>query len=238
MHKDSKDTKKFHNELFDLEDKLTDFIHKRKDIEIKKAKSYSRVRRGKFEKVKGYTGRTAEGIKIDPSKLDEIVTHSPEFTREERIVGMHLIYREEQEWKKWATREQKSEGKKNRFAKVVADILTDNGKNMTAAIGLADDPDINLIAKNGRTFQIVGKAFHEMEAHQCHRNSSKLFMRKKVDSIGTGYALNRRGSWTQHSWGLKGGKIVETTYPNFMIYYGTVLKGNEAKAFAKSNGVV
>ena len=38
---------------------------------LEKAKPYTRIKRGKLERVKGYSGRVAEGIKVDPKKLNE-----------------------------------------------------------------------------------------------------------------------------------------------------------------------
>jgi hypothetical protein len=45
----------------------------------------------------------------------------------------------------------------------------------------------------------------------CHNNCDDLFAEKKIDAIIYGYALSDDGLWRNHSWGLKGEKIVETT---------------------------
>jgi hypothetical protein len=55
----------------------------------------------------------------------------------------------------------------------------------------------------------------------------------KVDSIVIGYTNNGNG-WYQHTWGLKNGRVVETTASNRnnSYYYGLELKKSDADAFA------
>src|SRR5579875_1884149 len=45
----------------------------------------------------------------------------------------------------------------------------------------------------------------------CHANVSALWAQARVEAIGTGYALSADGLWRQHSWGLAGPDVVETT---------------------------
>jgi hypothetical protein len=69
---------------------------------------------------------------------------------------------------------------------------------------------------------------------QCHANSAALFDLGRADGIGTGYALSDDGLWRQHSWGVKGTRVLETTVRREM-YFGTVLRGERAEAFSSEN---
>ena len=132
----------------------------------------------------------------------------------------------------WEKENAKVAGKSEDARKVLT-RLTDRGKNGTVICLLGEERDINLLASRGRLFSEKDRLFKQMQPNECHTNSANLFSRKNVDGIGTGFALTKDGIWGSHSWGLKGGKIVETTYKGFIRYFGVELKGKEAKAFVK-----
>jgi hypothetical protein len=59
----------------------------------------------------------------------------------------------------------------------------------------------------------------KMKQSSCHENCEKLFMEGKIDSCVFGYALSNDGLFRVHSWGLKDGKIIETTEKR-LLYFG------------------
>jgi hypothetical protein len=68
---------------------------------------------------------------------------------------------------------------------------------------------------------------------QCHFNTC----RNHEDygyKICTGYALTRDGMWRQHSWGLDGRNIIETTTRR-ILYYGFEMTDTETKEFCYDN---
>lgn len=69
---------------------------------------------------------------------------------------------------------------------------------------------------------------------ECHWNVAKLFVDGDVDDICIGYTQNFHG-WHQHTWGLKGGQIIETTASNLdnYAYYGYKLNKAEAATWSK-----
>ena len=77
---------------------------------------------------------------------------------------------------------------------------------------------------------------HISDMSWTHRvkHPSELFKKGDVDQIVIGYAKDG-GRWHQHTWGMKDGKVVETTRGNFGVteYYGLPLEGEEANKFAE-----
>lgn len=75
-----------------------------------------------------------------------------------------------------------------------------------------------------------------MRACDCHRNVSRLWVRKRrvLTGIGTGYALSGNGLWRQHSWGVGRSGVVETTELR-LRYFGRLLEGEDADGFAAAN---
>lgn len=96
------------------------------------------------------------------------------------------------------------------------------------------DPDLTEILRSGKEFPAGGKEFQDMEDGACHWNASQLFQEGGADGIGIGYAYNPFSGWIQHTWALKGRKVVETTPSNqgALAYYGIALRGGKARAFA------
>lgn len=70
--------------------------------------------------------------------------------------------------------------------------------------------------------------FLEGRMGRCHDNCLSLLAKKEIDTWMIGYALSDDARWRHHSWGLKDGKIVETTIPR-IAYLGKV----EAKRNAR-----
>ncbi len=80
---------------------------------------------------------------------------------------------------------------------------------------------LSLLSKRGRGFSISGIIFFPLQKKHCHVNVRRLLERRLIDSECTGYAFSTH--WVCHSWGLKDGKIVETT-KLFKKYFGVVTK--------------
>ena len=103
---------------------------------------------------------------------------------------------------------------------------------------LQNDPDCEFILRNGQEW---GSAqIHEIMAEgACHWNTSELFLAGKVEAVVIGYAVGpeglAHGEWHQHTWGLRGGQVVETTESNTSAtkYFGAVLSRDQAERFAK-----
>lgn len=75
-----------------------------------------------------------------------------------------------------------------------------------------NDPDKELIAARGRDWTKIGKLFNGPDG-KCHWNVAKLYESGAIDGIVIGYAHNFQG-WHQHTWGLIGRSLVETTIDN------------------------
>lgn len=100
-----------------------------------------------------------------------------------------------------------------------------------------DDPDLDRIAARGVAYGPPAVRLQGLPDGECHWNAAKLLSEGKIDQIVVGYARNEHG-WHQHTWGLKDGKVVETTASNFTNthYFGAPLTDGEAKAFVKLTG--
>ena len=103
---------------------------------------------------------------------------------------------------------------------------------------LANDPDLDKILRQGSLMQGKGKLFARGVDGRCHWNTAELYKDKEIDSICIGIAHSPRngGGWYQHTWGLKGGKVVETTVSNNDSdkYFGVVLSKQQATKFVKN----
>lgn len=107
------------------------------------------------------------------------------------------------------------------------------------------DPNVGHIADKGRYFdgstkiQAPMQCEFEYQHEGCHVNSFRLYGRGMIDSVIMGYAyIPKNRGWSQHFWGLKDGKIVETT-PTFMNakdYFGIIL--GEKIAIKFGNNVI
>lgn len=105
---------------------------------------------------------------------------------------------------------------------------------------IGHDPDAALLVDKGQLMSTEGFIKIYGENGQCHWNTAKLFEQGAIDNIVIGYTLQHNSrydtiGWYQHTWGLKDGKIVETTFFNAgnEKYYGVVLNKADSAAFAK-----
>ncbi len=71
------------------------------------------------------------------------------------------------------------------------------------------------------------------EPSHCHDNVIELWQHDELDAIGTGFALSEDELWRPHSWGLRGGVIIETTVPR-VRYFGARLRGAAAEFFCEN----
>jgi hypothetical protein len=106
-----------------------------------------------------------------------------------------------------------------------------------------NDPNSDLILKRGKYTPISDTTNYEKDGRdwdhlgengECHWNVAKLQENKEIDSTVIGYAFSDDLGWFQHTWGLKNGKIVETTSGNQNAkgYFGAALTKKEADSFA------
>jgi hypothetical protein len=115
----------------------------------------------------------------------------------------------------------------NHLIHVLQDVLD------TPVIGgqIQHDPDAEAMASRGKEFKGKPKMV-SMTDGDCHWNVAKLYSENKIDTIVIGYAANSWG-WHQHTWGLKGGKIIETTPSNMSntAWFGMELTPVEVERF-------
>lgn len=57
----------------------------------------------------------------------------------------------------------------------------------------------------------------------CHRNVRNLLLSGMIQEAWCGYALPPSGEWTEHSWGIADGCIVETTDVGWTTYFGALI---------------
>ena len=98
-----------------------------------------------------------------------------------------------------------------------------------------EEPYLLKIVERGRLFPGEGAELRFMAPSQCHRNAAKLWYdSESVIRIASGYALSEDGIWRQHSWGIDGERIVETTAER-SLYFGFEHDFDESLAFTLSN---
>lgn len=96
------------------------------------------------------------------------------------------------------------------------------------------EPDFKKIMKRGEIIDYPVK-LKPMRTRNCHQNTSELFHDNKIDAIATGWVLEERGCvWRQHTWGIKGDNIIETTLKR-KKYYGVILNDKESTEFMRKN---
>jgi hypothetical protein len=73
------------------------------------------------------------------------------------------------------------------------------------------------------------------DRNACHANTARLYETNQNQvKIVTGYALSSDQVWRQHTWGLWGKKVVETTEKRTK-YFGFVLTPEETEEFCRHN---
>jgi hypothetical protein len=97
------------------------------------------------------------------------------------------------------------------------------------------DPDIPALVKTGSLMSGPVR-LKVMTRSACHLNVARLWRRARrtLTGIGTGYVLSLDGLWRQHSWGMRGESIIETTVER-LKYFGLLLQGTDADEFAALN---
>lgn len=112
-----------------------------------------------------------------------------------------------------------------------------NGKNLKKIllniggeriVWLPNDPHLDLVVKEGRSFSLDKRKKVKGEMNRCHANTARFFLEKNYNIV-TGYALSE-DRWLQHSWSFDGKRVIETTVP-FDAYFGVVLSGIEIAKF-------
>jgi hypothetical protein len=107
---------------------------------------------------------------------------------------------------------------------------------------ISKDPDAERIAAKGKLSKVKGRGGNAAKMGepqlgtdgQCHWNTGKLYEEGKIDSVVIGFAKGSQG-WHQHTWGMKKGKIIETTASNLRDnehYFGLELSPVESTAFS------
>lgn len=97
------------------------------------------------------------------------------------------------------------------------------------------EPLLSPILERGRPLPGDGSEVRAMSPSDCHSNSATLWYESSGEvTIVSGYALSADGIWRQHSWGLDGGKAIETTCER-KLYYGVELDLPQSLAFTLAN---
>lgn len=99
---------------------------------------------------------------------------------------------------------------------------------------LINDPDCEFILSHGKIYNRRPVFIKGVEA-ECHWNVANLYKQKKIDAIVIGYAQNIKNGWHQHTWGLKGNNVIETTESNKndVLRFGAILSGSKLSQFIK-----
>ena len=98
-----------------------------------------------------------------------------------------------------------------------------------------NDPDLEAILNDGQNFTELAPNTRQYLGTDgsCHWNTGKLYSEGKIDSVVVVYAKNHEG-WHQHTWGVKDGKVVETTESNLgnTDWFGKELSPEQSQSFA------
>jgi hypothetical protein len=91
---------------------------------------------------------------------------------------------------------------------------------------LGCEPHLKELVDRGRLFEEPIR-IRRMEQHRCHANAANLWVRDMESTVlVTGYSLSN-DHWVQHSWALKKGRLLETTWKREK-YFGIALDEVEA----------
>lgn len=103
------------------------------------------------------------------------------------------------------------------------------------AVAARYEEDAEKILERGVEMSPKGLKMMMGDRSACHANTARLYeTNQKQVRIVTGYALSSDQVWRQHTWGLWGKKIVETTEKR-IAYFGFVLTPEETEAFCRYN---
>lgn len=127
--------------------------------------------------------------------------------------------------KRWNT------GEYNELIPLRKKLLSISGDEMVPS----KEQDLDKIISRGDKIDTHNIIFVEGRTNECHENSALLYKNNdSVTEIGTGWALSDDGLWRQHSWAMRGSELIETTVER-SVYYGILLKNNEAQEFVNEN---
>lgn len=112
------------------------------------------------------------------------------------------------------------------------------GGSVVSSHQLRDDPNKDHILSSGQ--RRSGRDLHPRnntflgQDGNCHWNTGRLYAEGKIDAVVVGYARNSQG-WHQHTWGVKDGRVVETTLSNTrnLEYYGSQLSSTQSSQFSR-----
>lgn len=102
-------------------------------------------------------------------------------------------------------------------------------------VALELDSDLDALLKKGRVIDLPIQKVRGAVS-RCHSNTAKLWDKNKDSGfqIWTGWVLDDDTIWRQHSWGVMGGKIIETTEKR-EVYFGVELSDEQAREFFYDN---
>lgn len=130
-----------------------------------------------------------------------------------------------------AARDAADPGFADTWAKLGELILTNGGELVVP--NDADHAFLRYLTRRGAYYPGRAKMVPG-DPNGCHDNAIALWDAGKCTGIGTGYALSADGLWRHHSWGQSDTTIFETTVKR-EAYFGTVLTGDVARAFARDD---
>lgn len=115
-----------------------------------------------------------------------------------------------------------------------------NGKSLPSGHAQSqahNDPDLHKIMKHGKTFTQLHTNTQKCKTTnhgECHWNAAAEYKAGNADRIAIGYAHHPQTGWHQHTWGVKGGKVVEPSPHDRdnTHWHGRVLSKKESDAFA------
>lgn len=123
-------------------------------------------------------------------------------------------------------------------------LLEDNDSTVVVPILREEEAELQALLTRGHFLPGMDVLLFKMENSACHRNAADLWLSGREPgcqsqaagcTLMSGYALSDDNLWRQHSWVVtKEGQLVETTTPRSR-YFGYVLEGEEAEAFAWAN---
>jgi hypothetical protein len=137
--------------------------------------------------------------------------------------------------KKFLSRRLREAVSKQPELKQLKTLLLRLGGDFIVAPPRTPDQDVSSLLESG--FVTSGPiTLKVMKSSSCHQNVAAVWTKRRFGIVGiaTGYALSEDGLWRQHSWGILGEGVLETTEAR-VKYFGIVLQGKKADFFAFSN---
>lgn len=134
------------------------------------------------------------------------------------------IQKYKERWRAWANKDEE-------LVKLRNQLLNIGGNEVVPT----HEPDIDLLLSDGQVFDPLDIVQYNMRPSHCHQNCRYLYQNNPaVTEIATGWALSNDSLWRQHSWGMRGDEIAETTKPR-ETYFGVILRGEYLDEFIRTN---